>query len=190
MPYDLTEPTTRSPGFLTLNYTAATDVHKVSVRLLAGQDPGDFATLLTAATSLATAASACVPASTSFTGWQVEDAAHIIIHEALFDEPIVGTHSLIAAPYKSQTATITGRGAGGALLAAGQTRFVLFITGALAYTPGEKTFLLSSDSAFAALGANLTTSAVYWADFYGQKGSIRGNVTVQFNGHVQKALGT
>lgn len=187
-----TDPGTRSPGRLFIEYNDRGLVHTCGVRLVAGTDIQTVTDLRADATALATALAAALPSNRTITGWGLRLAEGGPSYTEAFPDPIPGTHATISGnpDYFSATVSLGGRSAGtGVGSARGSSRIVLFTGNAYSMAVGAVIVTGTLDPALVSLIAVLAESTRMWADFYGQKEDFTGRVTLQFNAAIQKSKG-
>lgn len=177
-------------GKLCIEYTAYGQQHTASVGLLIGADPGDFASMEAAAEDLVTGLQAIAPLAVSFSGFHTLDPFGRRLIAGAISPPERGTHGTSGEPWRSFTLTFSGKGQSDVDFGRnGNTRLVMHTYNAYQPTATLTDVPLTFDSGLGVLATTLTTSTVFWGDFYGVKASLRGHVLVQFNAYAQKDEG-
>jgi hypothetical protein len=185
-------PTTVSPARLALHYNILGNIqHSCSVRLVAGVDIQDVASIRTDAAQLADAVRACMANQHAITGWSIVMPDGRLGYTEPFSTVLLGTHGTNGNELYSLSHTMLGKAKGVSVgSAAGRTKLVLFCGGVLFPSAGEKYIAETADTAFHTLATVLNGSLRYWADIWGQKADTTGRVSVQFNAHVQRVIGS
>lgn len=190
-------PPTRTPGSLKLLYTMDGIEHRCSVNLLANIDINDIPARRIDAQRLANLTGPVLVTQAVIHDWALYSrpatgvpATQLYIEP--FTTPITGSAPGSAGHdvYASFTGTLVGRGRpGGPGYAIGGMRYVLFIGNSLVPVKKTKRFALSVSVAWQNLTAALGIDTSFWADFYGQKGTVQAYIDHQFNAHSQRTIG-
>lgn len=191
-------PTTRTPGSLKLLYTHRGHLHRSSVNLLANIDILDITARRADAVVLAQQLQSITPNSLVIYGWATytrpgTNAPATLIYQEQFPSSLAGTMAGAAGArdFVSLTAKYTGRGTpGGAGYAVGETYFLYHAGVTLYPTPEQKSFGVGLTPQHQQFANVLQNSTHFWADFYGQKASVRGTIPIQFHASIQRALGS
>jgi hypothetical protein len=183
-------PSTRSPGYIVFRYQVGGNVHTTGFAMLSGVDVRDVAAMQTVADHLGPLVAACLPNTAAMLDWHTTDRSHHELIGGSFTSDLIGGLTDSAPGWKSFTVTLTGieRGSDGSYRN-GKTRCVLFVSGTRQPSAGEKVIGVAGDASLAALAADLASSVVYWAGYYGVKANIHGVAPVQFNAAAQKRHG-
>lgn len=189
------QPTTRSLGYVFLDYTtnAGTIERRMRLRLTYPISPSDLSTIRTEAQLWASAVGACSPNSTLYSNWGTMNPDGSVFHVEALAPAVIGTHSSPtgAQAWRSATVSLTGRGepvAGGQC--AGAVRTVLYTGNAFLFVPQQKVIIAGVDTALDTLRDFLTGNSVLGADFYGNVGNWKGVYPIQFNASAQRRLGS
>lgn len=194
-------PSTRTPGSLKILYKKGLVAHRLSVNLLANIDINDFAARRADAINLAGKIQGVMPASVELSSWALYTRPNTnqpptLIYAEALTGPFIGVApAIVQTPdTNSHTVTVTGTGTPGQPdWAVGAMRLVLFNGNAMSIVLGEKvraSNALTPVTGWNALLTDLAASNHYWADFYGQKGTLHQLMPVQFNAHTQRVNGT
>jgi hypothetical protein len=184
-------PPTRSHAYLVLPYTANGALHRMALRTLFSVDPMNTALFNTQANAFAPLIAACMPTAQSLSTYEVYDEFNSYLYGGSLNASYPGTKGSVAGmrPDKSITIAFTGKGNAAATgYAVGQTRLTFRVLNAHSIDPGDKRIPFGTE--LLALANALRVNPYLWADFYGQKASVRAGVTVQHNAHIQRKEGT
>lgn len=181
------------PGYIGLVYNNIRgDVSRTKFRLLAGQDPLNYAVMLAEADRLAPYLAGSLSPQLQVNGFFTEDDAGHRLLDSVLSGVHQGTHgpALSYIDMYSYSWAITGRTVnivtgilpGNAIMRAFPQRW---------YVPplGAKGQPLSSDVPLLQWAAALAVSSVCWADYNGRKASIRPVAPIQSNAAKQRRVG-
>lgn len=189
-----TIPTTRSAGFIFLDYTHVTQglSHRTHVRLSQTADPLDPITMAVEANTWSGQLQACLCPDFEITGWGTQDIDGAGLLQLAFPASLTGTHVRVggAEDYKARTLTITGRGVPAIVgLCKGPALSRMFIGSSLNFVPGQRFLSAGIDAAFDGLAQEFQVNSVIWFDYYGQKAGVRTTYPTQFHAYIQRRHG-
>lgn len=189
------QPTTRSLGYVFLDYTtqAGAIARRMRLRLTYPIDPSDLTTIGAEAALWAAAVGSCMPNDVLLENWGTLNQDGTLFHVESLSPQVIGTHTapVGALNWHSSTVTLTGHGTplvGGQC--AGPVRHVLYTGKAFQFVAGQKVIVAGVDSALDNLRDFITGNSVLGADFYGNAGNYRGVYPIQYNAHAQRKLGS
>jgi len=184
-------PTPASPGYLGLRYNDLSGYsHKTRYRLLFGQSPLDYVTMLTEGDRIAPYLAAALPADFAVEGFFTQDNLGHSLLDSLLSASHIGTHNSSGVNMHSFSWSITGRTVAidpDALPGNELSRIFPrhFPTPPL----GAKGIPLSADVTLLNYAAALATSTICWGDYRGRKAGIRPVAPIQANAAVQRRRG-
>lgn len=190
-----TQPSTRSLGYVFLDYTTQGGLtrRRMRLRLTYPVDPSDLATIGAEAALWAADVGPCLPNNCLIENWGTMNPDGTIYHVESLSPQVLGTHATPTGneDWRSTTVTITGRGQPvSAGQCAGPVRTVLYVSKAFVFHAGQKNIVGGVDTALDTLRDFLTGNSVLGADYYGNVGNYRSVYPIQFNAHAQRKLGT
>lgn len=182
-----------SPGYLGLLYQDAVgNQHRTRFRLLRGQDPTDYTSMLAEANRLAPFLAGVMTVDQAVSGFFTEDFDGHRLIDSLLSANYPGTHNAgtTFTQMWSFTICLTGRTAivdpdylpGEELSRWFPYKYELPPRGAKAHP-------VSTDLTILNYAAALATSTVCWGDYAGYKASIRPNAPIQSNAAIQRRKG-
>lgn len=185
----LPQPSTTSPGFLELTYTAGTITHKVRQRVVAGVDITDPIVMGTEANDWAATLAAVLFDDQNIVSFRVLNPSGIELYTGTFTPTTVGTlPSAGVQAAQSFSHDIVGRGNPGGGLAQGNTRHMWFQSHwPAAFTDAR--YVFPDPGVYADLRDFLNNSVIIGADIYGSKAIFVSYSNLQFNAHYQKRYG-
>jgi hypothetical protein len=187
----LPPPTTQSPGKIVVLYTQNSNPHRAGVNYVHDVVLSQ-ATCQTDADNLATVLKQFLGDDCDLTSWEATDYAGNVLLTGALTAPGVGTNSSSGNDWNSATCTFTGKGIPATVgIKASATRLMLFTGATYGPTSGLKSRPISgAGTPPVVLAGFLLDSTRLWADRYGQKATLHGYYTVQFNAHAQKRIGS
>lgn len=189
----LIEPSSRSPGYLVLKYTALGRLHRASFRLVEGVDLDNIDMLRTQAEEWGYAFSQFAASTHEATGWELHSPERIRLYQEAFATAYTGVHSEalgVNERWQSSTLTFTGRGVGDSVTTKVGNALTRFFVGATyQFIKGQKFLDKDSDAGLTAMYDFLDGCIIGPADFYGQHVEMRHEIATDWNSFAENHWG-